>query len=310
MSEKQPSITVRVWGGLGNRLFMIACASGVARRMEGRLVIQSSNGQHLTEVLGGFEPSSVFAGIREFECQPTASYLTGLRPNRARRLANRVLAIRRRIAVTGPQRSFPVSGGSLWTEENGGIFLEGYFQSCRWVDQAASAGAWPHTCPSVERPTDWYLELSHLIQVEGPLAIHVRLGDYRTPDHRRRLGTPDPHYYVEGVRRLHERRDELQDRPIWLFSDEPDPAAQTLRAYGLRPDRIVRSPVDSSPAEGIALLARVGGLVMSNSTFSWWGAYWNAHSESIVAPDPWHNVSQGEDMFRRAWLKVPKVGNK
>ena len=49
--------------------------------------------------------------------------------------------------------------------------------------------------------------------------------------------------------------------------------------------------------------------IIANSTFSWWGAYFNHHEDKIVCyPDIWFGPAQGNkymgDLFPEKWYKV------
>ena len=63
--------------------------------------------------------------------------------------------------------------------------------------------------------------------------------------------------------------------------------------------------VSNTPIEDFVLLANADYLVMSNSSFSWWGAYLS--KAKTVAPNQWFNPSLGQDqkdMYCKDWIRI------
>jgi hypothetical protein len=101
----------------------------------------------------------------------------------------------------------------------------------------------------------------------SPIGVHVRLGDYKNFPNI--YGRFDPNYFERALETMFSL---VGERPVWLFSDEPS----TL--FDIVPKLAVRNQAPAalnqlSGLETLNVMARMQGLVCSNSTFSWWGAF-------------------------------------
>jgi hypothetical protein len=80
-------------------------------------------------------------------------------------------------------------------------------------------------------------------------------------------------------------------------------------------NRIYISPKSSKIGNDFAAIQRAKYLILSNSTFSWWGAYTNKNVEFVIAPKYWarHNISDGYwsqgDALTSEWTWLDREGN-
>jgi len=139
------------------------------------------------------------------------------------------------------------------------------------------------------------------------LALHIRLGDFtgdsRTAAHH---GQTDVGYYRSAVAELAELTglDTLA-----LVSDEPA-AARALLADLPGVTVIAGPPAD--PWTDLATLADAGGIVMSNSSFSWWGAWCATRRRPapVIAPRPWlaPGVPEPRHLLPASWRQRSRAG--
>lgn len=105
------------------------------------------------------------------------------------------------------------------------------------------------------------------------LGISVRRGDYLMLQHNHCvLDTP---YYQEVINTYFSNNTEQ----IYIFSDDLDWCKQIFGN-----DVIY---VQDDIGTQLFLMSKMKHLIMSNSTFAWWGAYLNQNNGIIVSPDPW-----------------------
>ena len=120
---------------------------------------------------------------------------------------------------------------------------------------------------------------------EPYIAAHVRLGDYLSPRTMASHGVTDPLWSLEKALEISERCG-LNRRVI--CSDSPE-----LLPNFVEPRLLGEFEIDESksPWEVLGVLSQAQGLVMANSSLSWWGAHlMRARSmgdKPIVHPFPW-----------------------
>jgi hypothetical protein len=114
-------------------------------------------------------------------------------------------------------------------------------------------------------------------------------------------------YYIDAIARATEVSN---CKFVKVVSDDID-AARTMFSESASLDHYSFDFVDgNTELEDLAVLSQASSVVMSNSTFSWWGAY-IAHKErnaSIIYPSPWFNTDkmQPQKLFSDDWLSIER----
>ena len=163
---------------------------------------------------------------------------------------------------------------------DGNAFILGYFQSYIWASKTETRTKLRElTLVNGDGPE--VQEFKRLAQIERPLIIHVRLGDYKLEDS---FGLLTPDYFVQTA---HKAIKAGTYSSIWIFSDE----LELARRYFSDLDNIqVRfiGEVDGSTSSTFEVMRLGYGYVISNSTYSWWAAFLSQNNESpVYAPFPW-----------------------
>ena len=104
-------------------------------------------------------------------------------------------------------------------------------------------------------------------------------------------GILGPHYFAAAIARAQGvlGAQGAQGAPVVIFSDEPEWCAQQAFA---RDALLVDEPVD---VDALWLLTRFRRYVISNGSFSWWGAFLGAPAELVVAPERWFGPDGPQD---------------
>lgn len=146
---------------------------------------------------------------------------------------------------------------------------------------------------------DWLTELKRLSVVERPLVIHIRLGDYMKQGD---FGSLTAEYFKSAIQVLREKQ---TFGKIWLFSDEVPHAIKYFNEEELANVRIMSDEFHDASSELEAM--RFGtGYVISNSSFSWWGARLSHIPEApVCAPRPWfQGLSTFAGIYAPNWHKI------
>ena len=133
-------------------------------------------------------------------------------------------------------------------------------------------------------------ERYNLLEIESlarqPIAIHVRRGDYK--NYQESFGLLSIKYFTDGADYLKQK---FGDKPIWLFSDEPDEVYRDFKRSGMDIVKVVL-PQELGAAETLRLMSRASAQVISNSTFSWWSGALSSN-QNVIYPNPWFKVNDG-----------------
>ena len=175
-------------------------------------------------------------------------------------------------------------------------FLVGYFQSFKYLSKTTLDRL---LALNVAEPSETFLEYLKKFQGKRNLVVHVRLGDYMNEP---TIGTLSQEYYKRALAEI----DFSRIDQVFVFSDSPE----LIRGYlphEFSPKFEIVPHVFSS-AETLMLMKAGSDFIISNSTFSWWGAMLSQEIEKkVIAPTPWF-VAQDEptDLLPSSWIKVKR----
>ena len=144
------------------------------------------------------------------------------------------------------------------------------------------------------------LEVLRKIRQQNSVFIHVRKGDYLSPEYIKRFeGCCSLDYYEKALKYIQERI----DSPIfYVFSDDIIWCQRNLpiqNAVFVDWNTGERSPID------MFLMSNCKSAIIANSTFSYWGALLGEKKKIVTYPSRWINppASIG-DIFPNEWIKI------
>lgn len=162
--------------------------------------------------------------------------------------------------------------------------LRGYFQSARYLEDGAE-GIRALFAPFIAP------------RQEGTVGIHIRLGDYKALTHKYRVLDKD--FINKAFEHI-----SPEIRRLVLFSDEPSEALSLLS------DVLAKRPlsveIDShSPCEAIRRMTSMQELILSCSSFSWWGAYLG-QQQKVLIPGNWFTgqIEDFQDIYLPHWIQL------
>ncbi len=278
-------VIVRLKGGLGNQLFQLAAGRSLAEKLGAEL---------LTFARGGASPLTRELGIELTDLSVDVAEEVGLAPaTGVRRIASsigrRLRSKRGDLLVLRQPEHTPFAPMAIQIPSAARtVVLDGYFQHPTWFEPALPGivGAMLAALPLESVP-------------DNGCVLSFRRGDY-VP-----LGWALPwDYYEAALERIG-----AIDGSVWLVGD--DPMVLELVADRLEGRGIVCSDAPamkgSSMQRDLALIAASTRLIMSNSTFCWWGAVAGSTTgvpKRTVAPRDWVSMGDGSCLLRPQWTAV------
>jgi hypothetical protein len=299
------SVVVQLRGGLGNQLFQYAAGYSLSSRLHADLKLDTAL----------LPPSTIDrGGVRRWPEQISSFTHSGTLFD-----STGGSLVRKRVAqsVGGFERSLGdsplrgVLGSKLYAREvdddvtafsrlGADSRINAYCNSSRFF--ADRAPEIVEQVTTLAAPGDWFIATSAELSADQPVALHVRWGDYLNLTHV--YGTMGADYYRRALAAVVRS---VGERPVWLFSDDPDGAAAFL-GRELTIDRVVKPDAASSALENLVLLSRARAIVAANSSFSWWAAFLsNAESGAVVFPRPLFAAggpAEPKDWLAADWIQV------
>lgn len=171
------------------------------------------------------------------------------------------------------------------------IVISGYWQKEEFLDQSVVLEFYNYMKMRFSEKFNGYLN-------ENPdyvksIAVHVRRRDYA------HMGLCKEEYYIGCIESLVASEPKAK---IYLFSDEPNYSISFLTKYF--PDRICLIKAESDFTE-LYFLTQCQNIIISNSTYSWWGAYFNERTKkNIIRPSPWILQDLNLDPCPKRWVKI------
>ena len=154
--------------------------------------------------------------------------------------------------------------------------IGGFFQSYKYFDHIRDLLLSKYFTPSAKVVES----LEKYSIASNSLGISVRRGDYLMLQHNHCV--LDTSYYQDAINEYFEEGiDE-----IYIFSDDLEWCKQVFGEQA--------NYVEDTIGTQLFLMAKMKHLILSNSTFAWWGAYLNQNNGTIIAPDPWFGPANAD----------------
>lgn len=191
--------------------------------------------------------------------------------------------------------------------QNEDSMLKGYFQSHKYFETH-----WTTLTRLIrleEQKTS--IKEKYLFKYDEIISMHFRLGDYKY--------LQDCHpimkysYYKNSIQHIINAT-ENNKLKILYFCEKEDAGDVKLIIKKLKEQfsECVFYKIDDDVVDWVQLLimSLCRHNIIANSTFSWWGAYFNSHEDKIVCyPDMWFGpklapINDTRDLFPDSWTKI------
>jgi hypothetical protein len=284
-------LEVQLAGGLGNQLFQYSALIRIAKENNRlpRLIEQGPfdhKSMHGTSITS--QNIQIATRRRLFEKSKTLSILW--------RIDRKIIARSRWYSYLRRIYQFQDSGClSLPSDLSHYGQLRGYFQDWKHVHTSLPE---IKTLFGTSKNNKILLEMMLAAGQSNILSIHARRGDYERISESQ--GVLSLQFYLEAARKIIGM---VSVNEIWVFSDDHLFATDLTRCLEGLCDRILVVNQDILSAEEVInLMSRCEAHVISNSTFSWWGAALSSNPKNVIAPFPWSKdgrFSQG--IYNESW---------
>ena len=144
------------------------------------------------------------------------------------------------------------------------------------------------------------------------ISLHFRIGDYKHLQQHHPIVSIT--YYVDALKYICKKTNKNDWNIIYFYEDQDrEIVTQNIKDIECELPELTFTPVDTTipDYEQILLMSHCQHNIIANSTFSWWGAYFNPTQTKIVTypnPDRWFGPAQGnkkmDDLFPSDWVKV------
>jgi hypothetical protein len=178
-------------------------------------------------------------------------------------------------------------------------YFIGYWQTDYFVNKLANK--YDYFIPQHKLP-DELLEYYEQIE-KSPISVsmHVRRGDYFSKLYIEKYGVCTVDYYDKALKYLL-----LRVRPfkLFVFSDDLPWVKSNIDFKLYNVETVYVESFQLNSFWHIYLMSKCTHNVISNSTFSWWGAFLNRQKDNIVvAPSKWR-FDTDENLALKEWIKI------
>ena len=147
--------------------------------------------------------------------------------------------------------------------------------------------------------------LDMLKKIEGcnSVCVHIRLGDYLSPQWKDKLYLCTENYYLKAVDIMSQR---VKNPVFFVFSNRHKDIEWIRRNYKF-PCEVVYVDLSNPDYADLQLMYSCKHFVLSNSTYSWWGQWLsNNKSKVVVAPSRFNNVPAWDmsGIYSEDWITI------
>ena len=298
-------ISIQLMGGLGNQLFQIFATIAYAIKHSHRFIFPYSE-----MLVVGFPRPTYWNTV-----------LSNLTPFTTKNVAWKY--------TNSDLNAIPVirEPGFHYTEipampSNVSISLNGYYQSYKYFQEYQDK-IYALILLTNQQNATW-VKYANYLENSQTVSIHFRLGDYKEKQHFHPIMPKE--YYLKSILHILETKykvssNESENRGIRVlyFCEKEDNIyvssvieyirTSLARESGTFDVEFVKVKDDMEDWQQLLVMSCCNHNIIANSTFSWWGAYFNQNADKCVCyPSRWFGTSMGsmhmDDLFPHTWTKI------
>lgn len=184
-------------------------------------------------------------------------------------------------------------------KDNNSLYLEGYWQSFRYVEPCIEELGKEITLK--DATSHLFEDIVEKILKSESVAIHIRRGDYLKTGGD--LATLDISYYERANNFVSQKLKNIQ---YYIFTDDVIWAKENLQFLG-KENIVFVSDIGLNDYEELLLITKCKSVFIANSSYSWWGAVLNSNENAIiVCPKDWRNklLKNDDNLCPKEWIRM------
>ena len=261
-------VIVKLAGGIGNQLFQYVFAKGIANKFQAELLVDLSSFVN-------------YSYHHDFELKKLIPEIS---------IADITLyAEKKGIYFLNENIDLSLNSINILPEDCEILVISGYWQNEKYIDKSVINEI-------NKKLYDKYEKITTVFDSENRskfVALHIRRRDYR------HMGLCSEEYYIGSLQYLMETTNFSY---VFLFSDEPNYSLYFLNKYFNGKIKLIKTGDDF---HDLYIMSQCNNIIISNSTYSWWGAYFNENNKNIIInPDPWILVDNTTKPCPPRWVAV------
>jgi hypothetical protein len=285
MFTSKNTVAIKLQGGLGNQLFQYAAGFALSKKLNCKLLLDARYvglGANRIYQLNQLSITGELAQYPDLDQFPSSDL----------KILDRKL-IRRKAQYFQHVREPHFHYDPEFKNLNGSVYLDGYWQSARYFETYSS---------EIKQEFSFRFEQSEKMKdsisnISNSIAVHIRRGDYVNNSITNSYhGNLNLHYYLSAIERL---KREFAVDDVYFFTDDPTWVSQNFRTKSIN----IISSMGFSDVEEILVFSAAKYKIISNSSFSWWGA-WLGQSKNVIAPQNWFGLNvhnDTSDLYQAHW---------
>jgi hypothetical protein len=204
--------------------------------------------------------------------------------------------------------------------KNGGIILYGYYQSYKYFEKEYKKITNYIKLDEQRKMVrdKYFVDVEYSSPKNCVISLHFRMGDYINLQESHPI--LDTKYYIKSIglilNKLKIKSDDTDRRVTILYFNEKEDAIDVIKKielikseYSFIEFKCADSESKLEDWQQILLMSCCQHNIIANSSFSWWGAYFNNNPQKIVCyPDKWfgENLKRNDvsDMCPKTWHKI------
>lgn len=145
-------------------------------------------------------------------------------------------------------------------------------------------------------PLDEHNEtIANLIQTTNPVSVHIRRGDYLNEVNSKVFAPISPGWYHAAIQMTKEKAGATH---FFFFSDDMEWTRQTFG--DIENATFVDWNHGADSYKDMQLMSLCKHNIITNSTFSWWGAWLNTNpNKMVIAPSVFFNNEKANETYRQ-----------